>query len=161
VFRGNHQLSMDAKGRLAVPKKYRDTLAEECGLKMVITTGQYEDCLVVYPLPEWQRIEEKLRRHPGLSPEADDEARAKAEWTCRLVIGNATDCPIDSHGRLLIPPSLRTHAHLEKHVRMVGSSEKFELWDESQWRERSTQEFARNKDRINQARSNWTSPEPS
>ena len=161
MFRGNHQLSMDAKGRLAVPKKYRDSLAAECGLKMVITTGQYEDCLVVYPLPEWQRIEEKLRRHPDLSPEADDEARAKAEWTCRLVIGNATDCEIDSHGRLLIPPPLRTHAHLEKHVRMVGSSEKFELWNDSQWSERSTQEFARNKDRINQARSNWTSPEPS
>ena len=161
VFRGNHQLSMDAKGRLAVPKKYRERLAAECGLQMVVTTGEYEDCLVVYPLPEWQRIEEKLRRHPDLRPEADDEARAKAEWACRLVIGNATDCDIDSHGRLLIPPPLRAHAQLEKQVRMVGGSEKFELWDESKWNARSTQEFTRNKARINQARSNWTSPESS
>ena len=159
MFRGNHQLSMDAKGRLAVPKKYRDRLAAECGLQMVVTTGEYEDCLVVYPLPEWQRIEEKLRRHPDLRPEADDEARAKAEWTCRLVIGNATDCDIDSHGRLLIPPPLRAHAQLEKQVRMVGGSEKFELWDESKWNARSTQEFTRNKARINQARSNWAGPE--
>ena len=161
MFRGNHQLAMDAKGRLAVPKKYRDCLVAECGLKMVITTGQYEDCLAVYPLPEWQRIEEKLRQHPDLKPEAEDEARAKAEWACRLVIGNATDCDIDSHGRLLIPPPLRAHAQLEKQVRMVGWIEKFELWDESIWSRRSAEEFTRNKDMIRQARSNWTSPAPS
>ena len=156
MFRGNYQLTMDAKGRLAVPKKYRDGLEADSGLKMVITTGQYEDCLVVYPLPEWQRIEERLRQHPDLRPEADDEARAKAEWTNRLVIGNATDCDIDSHGRLLIPPTLRKHAGLEKQVRMVGQTEKFELWDESTWSARSAEEFARNKDRIRQARSNWS-----
>ena len=114
MFRGNHLLTLDGKGRIAVPKKYRDSLVADCGLKMVITKGEYEDCLVVYPLPEWQRIEEKLRRHPDLDPQADDAARAKAEWACRLVIGNATDCDIDSHGRLLIPPPLRTHANLEK-----------------------------------------------
>ena len=158
MFRGNHQITMDAKGRLAVPKKYRDCLVVESGPKMVITTGEYEDCLVVFPLPEWQRIEKKLREHPDLKPEADEEARAKAEWTCRLVIGNATDCDIDSHGRLLIPPPLREHADLKKQVRMVGWTEKFELWDESKWSARSAEEFARNKDRIRQARSNWASP---
>ena len=158
MFRGNHQLTLDAKGRLAVPKKYRDSLAAGSGLKMVITTGEYEDCLVVYPLPEWQRIETKLREHPDLRPDADDKARAKAEWTSRLVIGNATDCDIDSHGRLLIPPPLREHAGLEKQVRMIGASEKFELWAESTWSTRSTEEFARNKDRIREVTSNWTSP---
>ena len=158
MFRGNHQLNMDAKGRLAVPKRYRDSLEAESGLKMVITTGEYEDCLVVYPLPEWQRIEERLRRHPDLLPEADDEARAKAEWTCRLVIGNATDCDIDSHGRLLIPPPLRKHAALQKQVRLVGQTEKFELWDESTWSERSADAFARNKDRVREAMSNRAGP---
>jgi MraZ protein len=158
VFRGNFQLTMDAKGRLAVPKKYRDCLEAESGPKMVITTGEYEDCLVVYPLPEWQRIEERLRRHPDLKPEADDEARAKAEWMCRLVIGNATDCDIDSHGRLLIPPPLRTHAALEKQVRVVGQTEKFELWDESNWRERSADVFARAKGRVHEAKSNQAGP---
>ena len=158
MFRGNFQLTMDAKGRLAVPKKYRDCLEAESGPKMVITTGEYEDCLVVYPLPEWQRIEERLRGHPDLQPESDDEARAKAEWTCRLVIGNATDCDIDSHGRLLIPPPLRTHAALEKQVRMVGQTEKFELWDESKWSERSADAFARNKVRVREAKSSRTEP---
>ena len=158
MFRGNFQLTMDAKGRLSVPKRYRDCLEAESGLKMVITTGEYEDCLVVYPLPEWQRIEERLRRHPDLQPEADDEARAKAEWTCRLVIGNASDCDIDSHGRLLIPPPLRTHAALEKQVRMVGQTEKFELWDESRWSERSADAFARNKDRVREALTRWIGP---
>ena len=158
MFRGNYQLNMDAKGRLAVPKRYRDCLEAESGLKMVITTGEYEDCLVVYPLPEWQRIEGRLRRHPDLQPEADDEARAKAEWTCRLVIGNATDCDIDSHGRLLIPPPLRKHATLQKQVRLVGQTEKFELWDESTWSERSADAFARNKDRVREAMSNRVGP---
>ncbi len=158
VFRGSYQLNMDGKGRLAVPKKYRDSLEAGSGLKMVITTGEYEHCLVVYPLPEWQRIEERLRRQPDLQPEADDEARARAEWACRLVIGNATECDIDSHGRLLIPPLLREHAALEKQVRMVGQTEKFELWDESKWTMRSAEEFARNKDRIRQARSSRSGP---
>lgn len=158
MFRGNYQLNMDSKGRLAVPKRYRDCLEAESGLKMVVTTGEYEDCLVVYPLPEWQRIEERLRRHPDLQPEADDEARAKAEWTCRLVIGNATDCNVDSHGRLLIPPPLRRHAALEKQVRLVGQTEKFELWDESTWSERSADAFARNKDRVREAMSNRVGP---
>ena len=158
MFRGNYQLTMDVKGRLAVPKKYRDSLEAESGLKMVITTGEYEDCLMVYPLPQWQRIEERLRQHPDLKPEADDEARAKAEWTCRLVIGNAADCDIDSHGRLLIPPPLRAHAGLEKQVRVVGQTEKFELWDESKWNERSAEAFARTKDRVRQAMGSWTGP---
>ena len=158
MFRGNHQLTMDPKGRVAVPKRYRDSLRAESGLKMVITTGEYEDCLMVYPLPEWQRIEERLRGHPDLKPEADDEARAKAEWACRLVIGNATDCEIDSHGRLLIPPPLRQHAGLDKHVRMVGQTEKFELWDESRWGERSSEAFARNKDRVRDALRNRAGP---
>ena len=158
MFRGNFQLTMDAKGRLAVPKRYRDALAAESGLNMVITTGEYEDCLVVYPLPEWQRIEERLRRHPDLRPEADDEARAKAEWTSRLVIGNATDCDIDSHGRLLIAPPLRAHAGLGKQVRLVGQTEKFELWDEATWSARSADAFARNKGRVREAMSSRPDP---
>ncbi len=158
MFRGNHPLTMDPKGRIAVPKKYRDSLMAESGLKMVITTGEYEDCLMVYPLPQWQRIEERLRSHPDLKPEVDDEARAKAEWVCRLVIGNATDCEIDSHGRLLIPPPLRQHAGLDKQVRMVGQTEKFELWDESTWSERSADAFTRNKDRIREALRSRTGP---
>ena len=158
MFRGNHQLSMDAKGRLAVPKKLRDCIATESDFKVVITTGQYEECLVVYPLPEWQRIEDGLRQHPDLKPEAKPEERARAEWTCRLVIGNAIDCEIDSHGRLLIPSTLRTDAGLRKQVRLVGWGEKFELWDESKWSRRSAEEFTRNKDTIHQAQGGWAGP---
>ena len=161
MFRGNHQLNMDAKGRIAVPKKYRDSISADSDLKMVITTGQYEDCLVVYPLLEWQRIEDRLKRHPALKPEAEDGAIAIVDWTFRLVIGNATDCEIDSHGRLLIPPPLRAHAALKKEVRMVGLMEKFELWDESKWSARSAEEFARNKDVIRRTRTNRAGPAPS
>ena len=158
VFRGNHSLTLDGKGRIAVPKKYRDSLVADCGLKMVITKGEYEDCLVVYPLPQWQRIEEKLRRHPDLDPQADDAARAKAQWACRLVIGNATDCDVDSHGRLLIPPPLRAHARLEKQVRMVGSLEKFELWDDVTWIDRSAEQSHLRRERVHGRGSPWAEP---
>lgn len=158
MFRGSHQLNMDAKGRIAVPKRYRECIVAESGLQMVVTKGEYEDCLAVYPLAEWKRIEDELRRHPDLRPEAEDEARARAEWTCRLVIGNATDCEIDSHGRLLIPPPLRAHADLKKEVTMIGWSEKLELWDASKWNARSSEEFAGNKERIRRARAGSASP---
>lgn len=155
VFRGNHLITMDTKGRVAVPKKFRGYFAvEDGGSRVVITTEEYEDCLAVYPLVEWKGIEERLYEHPGLKPDADEEARAKAEWTCRIVIGNATECEIDSHGRLLISPDLRKHASLDKQVRVVGVKEKFELWDESKWQARSAEEFALNKHRIRQARDN-------
>lgn len=153
MFRGNHSLTLDSKGRLAVPKKYRDCLVADFGLKMVITKDRYESCLVVYPLPEWQRIEEKLSRHPDLEPDAADETQAKAEWTRRLIIGNANDCDIDSHGRMLIPPPLRAHAHLGKQVRMVGLLEKFELWDEATWSHRSADEHDRLGEPTNRAQS--------
>lgn len=158
MFRGSHQLNMDAKGRIAVPKRYRDCIVAESGLQMVITKGEYEDCLAVYPLAEWKRIEDDLRQHPDLKSDAEDEARARAEWTCRLVIGNATDCEIDSHGRLLIPPPLRAHADLKKEVAMIGWIEKFELWDASKWNARSSEEFAGNKERIRRARAGSASP---
>ena len=158
MIRGNFQLTMDAKGRLAIPKSYRDSLVAESGLKVVITPHEYEPCLAVYPLPEWLRIEEELRQHPGLSPEADGEARVKAEWRCRLVIGQATDCDIDSHGRLLIPLPLRGHADLKKQVRMViHAKEKFELWNESTWIARSAEVATWMKDSVPLLRDNRTS----
>ena len=158
VFRGNYQLNMDAKGRLAVPKRYRDCLEAKHGLKMVITTDEFEPCLLVYPLPVWDDFEKRLRRHPDLQPEADDKARALANWMYRGFVGDAADCEIDSHGRLLIPPRLRKEAALKKQVRLVGQTEKFELWDESTWSERSAGAFARNKNRVREAPSHRASP---
>jgi MraZ protein len=116
---------MDAKGRLAVPTRYRERLAESCGGKLICTISLMDKCLTVYPFPAWQRIEDEIRILPGLDP----EVRAISH----LLIGHATECDLDSHGRILLPQSLRDFASLDKRVHMVGQVNKFELWNDQSW----------------------------
>ena len=119
---------MDAKGRLAVPTRYRDRLAEDCGGKLIATISLMDKCLTVYPFPAWQKIEDEIRALPGLDP----EVRAISH----LLIGHATECDLDSHGRILLPQSLRDFASLEKRVHLIGQVSKFELWNEGAWNAR-------------------------
>lgn len=118
-------MSLDTKGRLAVPTRYRDRLAETCGGKLVATISLMDKCLSVYPFPDWQRIEDEIKGLPALDP----QVRAISH----LLIGHATECDLDSHGRILLPQSLRDFASLDKRVRMVGQVRKFELWDDDAW----------------------------
>lgn len=128
MFRGEFSLSMDSKGRLAVPTRYRDRLAETCGGKLVATISLMDRCLSVYPFPDWQRIEDEIKTLPALDP----QVRAISH----LLIGHATECDLDGHGRILLPQSLRDFASLERRVHMVGQVRKFELWNEDTWNER-------------------------
>ncbi len=116
---------MDSKGRLAVPSRYRERLSESCSGKLVVTISLLERCLAVYPFPDWQRIEEELKDLPALD--------AKAQAITHLLIGHAAECDLDSHGRLLVPPSLRKFAGLDKQIKMVGQVKKFELWADDAW----------------------------
>jgi MraZ protein len=128
VFRGEYSLSIDAKGRLAIPSRYRERLVEECGGKLVVTISLLERCLVVYPYPRWQRIENELKDLPAL----DSQAQA----INHLLIGHAVDCDMDSNGRVLLSQALRNFAGLDKHVMMVGQVDKFEFWDDAGWTRR-------------------------
>lgn len=128
MFRGEYSLSLDAKGRLAIPSRYRERLAETCGGKLIVTISLLERCLVVYPYPRWQRIEDALKDLPAL----DQQAQA----INHLLIGHANECDMDSHGRVLVSPTLRSFADLDKRIMMVGQVDKFELWDEAAWSER-------------------------
>ena len=125
MFRGECSLSLDAKGRLAIPSRYRERLAELCGGKLIVTISLLERCLVVYPYPRWQRIEDELKDLPTLD--------RKAQSVIHLLIGHAADCDMDSNGRLLLSQTLRKFAGLDKHIMMVGQVDKFELWDEASW----------------------------
>ena len=125
MFRGEYSLAMDAKGRLAVPTRYRDRLGEVCGGKLVVTISLTERCLVVYPFPDWQRIEATLDALPALD--------AQAQAVSHLLIGHATELDLDGQGRVLLPQSLREFAGLGKSVKMVGQVRKFELWDDVTW----------------------------
>ena len=125
MFRGELSISLDAKGRMAVPSRYRDRLTEMCGGKLVVTISLLERCLTVYPLPYWQKIEGDLKNLPAFD--------TKAQAISHLLIGHATECEVDAQGRFLIPQSLREFAGLEKAVKMIGQVRKFELWAEPAW----------------------------
>lgn len=125
MFRGITSLNLDAKGRLAVPARYRDALMQQCDGQVVITINHEQRCLWFYPLDVWEDIEDKLIKAPGLTPEVQ---RLK-----RLLIGHATDCEVDGNGRVLVPPPLRDYGELTKRVTMVGQGNKFEIWDEDLW----------------------------
>ena len=125
MFRGATLVNLDSKGRLAVPTRYRETLIGESQGQMVCTIDLHQPCLLLYTLPEWEIIEQKLSRLSSMNPA---ERRVQ-----RLLLGHASECQMDNAGRLLLANTLRQHASLTKEVMLVGQFNKFELWDEQTW----------------------------
>jgi MraZ protein len=126
VFQGSYSINMDAKGRLAVPAKCRDLLADVCSNKIVMTAHIHDRCVSIYPEPEWEKnVLPKVKNLPT--------AYKKAQRAQRLIIGYANALEIDANGRVLIPPTLRDFAGLEKKLMLVGLGNKFELWSEDAW----------------------------
>ncbi len=128
MFRGLHTINLDAKGRLAIPTKYRETLAELCGARLVATIDTEERCLLIYPVNEWELIQAKIEALPSFNP--------VARHIQRLLIGHATDLELDSAGRILLPQPLREYASLEKESVLMGQGKKLELWSKSLWEDR-------------------------
>jgi MraZ protein len=124
VFRGGSAINLDAKGRLALPTRYRGTLTEHCEGHVVLTVHD-DRCLLLYPFPEWDEIERKLVRLPN----QDRRTRILQ----RMLLGHATEVDMDGQGRILIPPRLREFAKLDKRVVLAGLGNKFEIWDEEMW----------------------------
>jgi MraZ protein len=125
MFRGVQHINMDAKGRLAVPLRQRESLLAQSQGCVVITIDTQSRCLTLYPLPEWERIEAEIQSLPALNP--------AVKRFQRLMLGYAADIELDGSGRVLLPQSLRDYAHLEKKVVLVGQGNKLELWSEDQW----------------------------
>ncbi|KTD25976.1 MULTISPECIES: division/cell wall cluster transcriptional repressor MraZ [Legionella] len=128
MFRGINAITIDGKGRLAVPTRYRDALTAQDKASLVVTIDTEETCLLLYPAEEWQIIEDKLQSLPSFN--------AAARRIQRLLIGHATDVELDNSGRILLPQLLRDYAHLDKKVVMIGQGNKFEVWDECLWQTR-------------------------
>jgi MraZ protein len=127
LFRGCNTLSVDNKGRLAVPSRYRERLICLANGNLILTLNPLDRSLWLYPLPEWEMIESKLAK---LSDFDRQGRRAK-----QMMRGYATDCQLDSQGRILIPHELREYASLGKHAVILGQGNKFEIWDEKGWKE--------------------------
>ena len=134
MFRGSSSVNLDAKGRLAMPSRYRQELDERCEGQMVITIDLHDPCLCLYPLSEWERVEAQISRMSSMLPEA--------RRLQRLLVGNAIDVELDGSGRMLIPPQLRARAGLDKHVALVGMLHKFQIWDEQKWSEQFEQDIS-------------------
>lgn len=127
MFRGALSLSLDSKGRLAIPTRYRDHLLNECLGQLICTIDIHQPCLLLYPLPQWEFIEQKLA---GLSSVVPEERRIQ-----RLLLGHAAECEMDSAGRILLPATLRSYAQLHKELMLVGQLNKFEIWDADAWQQ--------------------------
>ena len=125
MFRGVQHINLDAKGRLSVPARQRESLLDISAGSIVVTIDTQSSCLVLYPLREWERIERDVQNLPTLNP-----AIRRFQ---RLVLGYASDLDLDSNGRILLPGALREYAHLEKRAVLVGQGNKLELWSESLW----------------------------
>lgn len=131
-FRGVAQLALDAKGRLAIPARHRDALAN--GSSTLVITADPSGCLLLYPIAAWEPIQATLMSFSSF----DERIRVVQ----RLVVGHADDVEIDAAGRILVPPVLRQYAHLDKHVVLVGQGRKFELWNDAAWQTQTAQAIA-------------------
>ena len=127
-FRGVSNISLDAKGRIVLPARYRERLVEISDSQLVITIDTDQPCLLIYPLNEWELIEEKIEALPSFNP--------TTRRIQRLLIGHATDTEVDTNGRMLLSNPLREYAQLGKKVVLIGQGKKFELWDEVLWNQR-------------------------
>ncbi len=125
MARGSSTVSVDAKGRIAIPTKHRDALMNASNGRMVVTISAEHRCLWLYTLASWEEVERKLISLPTLDPQV---SRLKS-----MLIGHADDCDMDSNGRLLLPPELRKFAEIGKKATLIGQGDKFEIWDEEQW----------------------------
>lgn len=123
MFRGRFEHSIDDKGRLSIPSKFRETLNERYDSRLVVTT--YDGCLIAYPFAEWQKLEEKVA---GL-PEFKKDTRS----FLRFFYSSASDCAIDKLGRVLIPQPLRDYAKLDREVILVGAFRIIEIWSKAVW----------------------------
>ncbi len=125
MFRGVNTINLDAKGRMAMPARYRDQLQSHCAGHLVATIDTSSRCLLLYPVHEWEEIQRKIEMLPSFNP--------TSRRVQRLLIGHATDLQLDNSGRILLPQALREYADLEKRVALIGQGKKLELWDLDTW----------------------------
>ena len=126
-FHGASVLTLDAKGRLAIPTRYRDALAVAgtAAGKTLVLTAHPDGCALVYPEAAWERVRAQVENFPSFHPQAS--------WWKRLLLGFEEHTAPDASGRVLISGGLRLHAKLERDAMLVGQGHYFELWDAGVW----------------------------
>ena len=133
MFQGATALSLDAKGRLAIPARHREALVAASEGQLVLTAHPHR-CLLLYPAVAWEPIRAKVL--------AASSFNQKAAGIKRLLVGMALDETLDSAGRLLVAPELRKYAQFEKQVWLVGQGTHFEIWSDAGWQKEQDAVFA-------------------
>lgn len=118
-------MNLDDKGRFAIPKRYRESIADASDNQLIVTIDLHSPCLLIYTQDEWEVIERKLMSLPNVDPQA--------RLYQRLLLGHATEVEMDAQGRMLLPGLLRDHAKLDKQAILLGQGNKFELWSQEAW----------------------------
>lgn len=126
MFLGEYQHSIDDKGRIIIPAKFRDAL----GPDFIVTRG-LDHCLFVYPRAEWSQLEQRMKSLPSMA--------ANARAFTRLLFAGACECEWDKQGRVNVPAHLRDYARLEKDCVVIGVSTRVEIWDKATWEQYSMQ----------------------
>lgn len=135
MFFGETAINLDAKGRLAIPVRYREILSGQCGNRMVLTYSAFDSgSLWLQSEQAWERIRDDVMALPNFN--------ASHRSLQRRLVGSATAVEPDGNGRILIPPSLRQVAGLEKRVIMLGMGNRFEIWDEDTLNSQRTEEVS-------------------
>ena len=128
MFKGIHNINLDAKGRLTIPTKYRNTINDQSNGNMVITIDSEEKCLLLYPATVFSNIEKRINDLPSFTK---NHRRIQ-----RLIIGHAEDLELDSSGRILLSKPLRAVSEMSKKVTLIGQGDKFEIWSDDIWSNR-------------------------
>jgi MraZ protein len=122
-FHGAAVITLDAKGRIAIPTRHREPLLN--GAKTLVLTAHPEGCALIYPMSAWEPVRERVQAFPSFDPQAS--------WWKRLLLGLEEHVVPDGSGRILLSPALRQHAKLEREAMLVGQGRYFELWDSAVW----------------------------
>ena len=123
AFHGAAVITLDAKGRIAIPTRHRDALLD--GGRALVLTAHPDGCVLIYPAPAWEPVRAQVEAFPSFHPQAS--------WWKRVLLGFEEHVTADGTGRILLPPALRQHAKLERDAMMVGQGHYFELWDSGVW----------------------------
>jgi MraZ protein len=125
AFSGKYYYSVDPKGRIIIPAPFREIVTSNYSSKLYITNAPFDKCLYIYPMEEWNKLQEQVRTKPR-----SDEA---IRFFLRRVIASAVETEMDKQGRILVPAALREDANINSNVVMAGQIERIELWDRNEW----------------------------
>lgn len=140
MFVGQYRHNIDSKGRISIPVKFRELLAEGYEEKLIVTTD-FDQCLVAYPTEEWRLLSEKAKGLPMMQKDVKDWLRA--------FYSRAVECELDRQGRILIPLTLRDHAKMNRQIILLGMFNKIEIWDQKRWKEKEAQ-LSKNSEKISE-----------